>query len=150
MRKRLIVTGMIGILSFSLLTGAFAKDAEPVQTKETIKAEVTTDSSLGGPGKSNETFRGMWEAMKESKFGKDMFKAMEKQDFDAMRDLMQDPAAQEEMNKLMQDPAVQEFHDEMHRNNPDMQSMHNQMQSDTGGMMGAGSSMMGSGTGMGL
>lgn len=146
MKKTVVVAGMVGILSFSLLTGVFAKDADSAQAQETTKAQVYTEESVKSPGKSDETYRGMWKAMKESKFGKEMFKAMEKQDFDGMREMMQDPAAQEEMNKLMQDPAVQEFHDEMHENNPAMQEMHNQMHSGTGGMMGSG--MMGSGMGL--
>jgi len=128
MKKILLVTGIIGVLSFSLLTGALAKDADTAQVQETTKDAVYSNGSQWGPGKSDETFRGMWEAMKGSKFGKEMFKAMEKQDFDAMREMMQDPAAQQEMNKLMQDPAVQEFHNQMH--------------SGMGGMMGSGTGMV--------
>lgn len=119
MNKKLIVTGMIGVLSFSLLTGAFILKADTAQAKETTKAKAYTVVSR--KGKNNAAFRGMAKVMNKSNIGKKMFNAMQKQDYNEMRNLMQDPA---------------------------VQKIHNKMHSVTSGMMGTGSNIISTGSSM--
>ncbi|PKM80726.1 MAG: hypothetical protein CVU89_12375 [Firmicutes bacterium HGW-Firmicutes-14] len=129
MKKLPLILGLVALLTMGTLTVAMAKSNDLFK-------------------KNNETYREAWQSVKDNDFGKDMFKAMEKGDTEAMKELMSAPDAAEKMTDVMNEPAVQQYHNEMHNDpefqqyhdemhqDPEMQNLHNEMHSGSGSMMG--------------